>query len=1269
MRHPFKLVVLFLCGVFYSTSLAAQECNIIYVTPTGASSGIAGTKANPANLSYALALASSTYNLLWLATGTYPISNSLVIPADVTIEGGFNSATWIKSNVAQTIIDKDNTNVLPSPFNALIGLVGNAVAGFRLQDITVNVANAPGNGISVYGIYLSACSNYNITRCTITTGAGSSGLAGTPGTAGTPGGNGNPGLNGALESIPVSGGAGGVSANNGGNGGTCTNSGGGAGLSGAGACGGAGGSGGSSTPMGLFGATNGDCSSTTAGTPGQSGGIGTAGSTGITGIAGTIIGGYFVPGGAGGNGGNGTGGCGGGGGGSGGENDLSGPNDLGGGGGGGGGGGNIGAGGIGGTGGGGAFAVFLYNNGTGGIIQDCFLNPGISGIGGIGGAGGAGGTGGNGGTGGAAFDCSNNTGGNGGNGGAGGIGGNGGDGASGISTALSESSGTPVSNIGITVVPGNPPVISVTNKGCTNSEVIFSSTTTGTWNFGAGAIPATATGIGPFSVYYSTMGRKTITFNGTIFTDFITIFQAPPPLPSISPANSTVTLGCPNTFSTAIAGTYYEWIFGSEANPDTVQGATFQTASSIYFFAPGTFKIYLYVTTACCGRVQDSTTITVNPSPNNVAIAASPTAICQSASITFTANPSNYLGYEFFVDNNPLQSGISSTYTTTALLPGDSVMVVGLVGTCFTNPSAVIKPTVSPFPIVTLVSLDADSTICQGDTIKFVASPAGYTNYQFFNGTTLLQSDTSNRYITDTLPIINSITVVATNNGCIGLPSNAKITMVNPAPIITLTSSALNNILCGATESATFTVSPGVYPNYNFIIGGASVQNGTGTTYTTNTLTSGSSIVVVATSTLGCTGGSNVIVTNVNPIPTALLTSSDANDSICQNASVTFTSAPGGYNNYQFFNAGLSVQNGLSNTYTTTLASGNSITVVATNLGCSSPISDTISLFVIPADVVNAGNDFSACANAPAIVLTGYTPANSIWSGAGITPSGTFTPATAGAGIHPLLLAFTNSSGCKGYDTLIATVNPLPLISSTPDSPFFCKGGSVTITASGANSYIWFPASGLNTTAGNTVIANPAVTTTYVIIGTSNNCVDSAFATVIVNPVPSVSISGITTIDPCENTVLSASPTVGGTYLWGPNSNMTCNTCQAATVAPAATQNYYVSFTSAQGCIGSDTVTVEVKNIYNYFMPTGFSPNGDGVNDSLHVHGRGIKSISLSIFDRIGEKVFETTDIKKGWDGTFRGVAMNDGVFVYFLEIDYCNGKIEKDQGSLTLVR
>lgn len=71
----------------------------------------------------------------------------------------------------------------------------------------------------------------------------------------------------------------------------------------------------------------------------------------------------------------------------------------------------------------------------------------------------------------------------------------------------------------------------------------------------------------------------------------------------------------------------------------------------------------------------------------------------------------------------------------------------------------------------------------------------------------------------------------------------------------------------------------------------------------------------------------------------------------------------------------------------------------------------------------------------------------------------------------------------------------------------------------------------------------------------------------------------------------------------------------------------------------------------------------------LYVRGKCIKKMQFIIFNRWGEKVFESSDPDIGWDGTFRGKPMESGVFVYYLTAEYYNGLIVKKQGNVTLIR
>jgi len=87
------------------------------------------------------------------------------------------------------------------------------------------------------------------------------------------------------------------------------------------------------------------------------------------------------------------------------------------------------------------------------------------------------------------------------------------------------------------------------------------------------------------------------------------------------------------------------------------------------------------------------------------------------------------------------------------------------------------------------------------------------------------------------------------------------------------------------------------------------------------------------------------------------------------------------------------------------------------------------------------------------------------------------------------------------------------------------------------------------------------------------------------------------------------------------------------------------------------------------FIPNAFSPNGDGNNDVLKVYGGGISQMKLAIYNRWGEKVFETSTQKEGWDGTHRGKKLNSGVFAYKLNVTKVDNSMITKNGNITLMR
>jgi gliding motility-associated-like protein len=138
---------------------------------------------------------------------------------------------------------------------------------------------------------------------------------------------------------------------------------------------------------------------------------------------------------------------------------------------------------------------------------------------------------------------------------------------------------------------------------------------------------------------------------------------------------------------------------------------------------------------------------------------------------------------------------------------------------------------------------------------------------------------------------------------------------------------------------------------------------------------------------------------------------------------------------------------------------------------------------------------------------------------------------------------------------------------------------------------------------------------------------------------------------------------------------LSCLDCLNPTSMPKFTITYTVIGTSEKGCETSDNITVFVIPKRTVLIPTAFTPNGDGSNDLLLVHGvEGILIKSFQVFDRWGEKLFETSNFlinnsNIGWDGTFRGGEMNSGVYIWTLEVEHLDGLSETLSGQTTLIR
>lgn len=291
-------------------------------------------------------------------------------------------------------------------------------------------------------------------------------------------------------------------------------------------------------------------------------------------------------------------------------------------------------------------------------------------------------------------------------------------------------------------------------------------------------------------------------------------------------------------------------------------------------------------------------------------------------------------------------------------------------------------------------------------------------------------------------------------------------------------------------------------------------------------------------------------------------------------------------------------------------------------------------------------------------------------------------------GVYTVSLSVKDSNlGCQASSVKNMTINPLPTATfSVPDN---CPNKPFVINGTGSQGVIsgtWSPAANIvgspnfTTTAGTGLSsfasnAQAAESGTFSLrVTDASGCVsDTVIKTSFIQPLAHPMVWD-TTVIIGEPIPLNASQTGQGfTYSWTPvTTDLDCLNCYNPTSTSTVDITYTVIISDNLGC-------AEVKSTYKVIIepkttvdvPTAFTPNGDGRNDIIYVDGWGIKSLQyFRIYNRWGELLFETNDIKTGWDGFYNGLAQNMETYVYQVSVEtYLDAKPIFKTGTFKLIR
>lgn len=666
----------------------------------------------------------------------------------------------------------------------------------------------------------------------------------------------------------------------------------------------------------------------------------------------------------------------------------------------------------------------------------------------------------------------------------------------------------------------------------TSINVLASGASTYSWSNGTNVTGTNA------ALNITNPGTYTVTAsgsNGCVDTEQITITQditAPNAAITNNTGASQLTCALTSISLTATGGGTYSWSNGS---------STIGTNANLIVTTPGTYTVTVTNPINGCTNTS-SITITQNITPPSVSISTLPNTTvltCTNTSIALTASGGS--AYTWISLGNNLGNNSNITVTT----PGTySVSVTGANGCTASVNTTITQNTTAPTAAIT--NLPATNVLtCSTTTINLTAT--GGVSYSWSNGTTIVGT---NATLAVTTPGTYTVTVTG-SNGCTST-ANTVITQNITAPVAAITNNSNTTILTCTQTSIAVVGSGGV--SYSWSNGTTNVGN-----LASLSITIPGTYTVTATAANGCTDTEVITITQNITAPTAAITNTTNTTVLdCNTTSIALTAGGGG--SYTWSNGTANL--GSTAALQVTTAGTYTVTVTAAN-GCidTEVLSITYQANTNPTFTPIAAICTGGSINLP---ITSNNGVNGSWSPApnlNATTTYTFTP---------------NTGLCANTSTMTVTVNPYPSITAVNDT--ICAGSTGTITTQinlVGGTYTWVGSA--NTLAN--LSASPSNTNSYTVIYNLAGCTDTAFAQIIVNPVPVVQVQNTTICAGQTGQLVASANLPNGSYLWSNG-----NTNNTISLNPLSTTSQSVTYTLA-GCTSAPvTATLTVNPVPSISM-------------------------------------------------------------------------------------
>ncbi len=619
--------------------------------------------------------------------------------------------------------------------------------------------------------------------------------------------------------------------------------------------------------------------------------------------------------------------------------------------------------------------------------------------------------------------------------------------------------------------------------------------------------------------------------------------------------------------------------------------------------------------------------------------------------------------YSWTSTTSPFTSNLEDL---SGLEPGLYDLLVTDDNGCTTNATGIPVGVPTP-PTVTISETPA---LCFGGTGSALVTVNGANGMVNYTWDDLTIGDTGNPM---GLAALNTYQVTVTDSeSCTAVAS----VMITQPDLLVASVLDTEDVLCNGGSDGTITLDiAGGTAGYSYLWSNGSMMQSPD-----NLLPDDYSVVV--TDANGCTAEASATIDE----PTLLVLSSTETDTRCSNSDdgtidITATGGTGAYM-FEWSDSqydGMEDLTGLPpNTYIVTVTDAN---------GCPQELTSVV--MAPPAVIVRteAITDYSgfnvSCAN---LTDGEITVQGTSGNGAPYTyewQDGTTTGTLSDLGIGgPYTVTVTDNMGCTEEEAFIMT-GPDPIQFAADATPVTCNGdddGAITVLSplGGSGPYLY---SLDGSPFGQGDFTGLASGNYEVVVQDANGCEASEVVSVNQPTELAVDLGGDITIQLGDSVFLLAQSNSNSldTLYWIQGlDDLECETCNGQWITPTYTSTYSVFIESDKGCQALDEILIRVNKDRLVYIPSGFSPavGGSEANDKFMIYGgTGVEKVNqFVVADRWGEIVYQAADFQPGdtrfgWDGTLGGQLLNPGVFVYFAEIEFTDGRIEIYKGDVTLLR